>query len=139
VAIEVQVRYRKAKPHDQDVAIEAAMAATNAAFNARGETPVTKEQMIRTCAALIAFLGIPRAPAETTFCRKVALRNRKPLCQDRVMKQIRWINLYPPCDDLSGNHPWRTTSWHTRELADHYARPGRIACVRIEFKEGDGL
>lgn len=50
----------------------------------------------------------------------------------------RWINLYPPCD-TEGPHPWRTTSWISRELADAHAKPGRIACVEVAFAHGDGL
>lgn len=50
----------------------------------------------------------------------------------------RWVNFYPPAP-LGGEHPWRTTSWFTREDADRFARPGRIACVRVEFENGDGL
>lgn len=53
-------------------------------------------------------------------------------------KKVRWINLYPPCDTTS-EHPWRTTSWLTRELADRHAKPGRIACCRVAFNDGDGL
>ncbi len=52
---------------------------------------------------------------------------------------IRWVNFYPPCDYISGGHPWRTTSWHTRGDADRHAREGRVACVMVEFELGDGL
>jgi phosphoribosylformylglycinamidine cyclo-ligase len=51
----------------------------------------------------------------------------------------RWINLYPPCDSTTETHPWRTTSWITREFADAHANPGRIACLHVEFEEGAGL
>jgi hypothetical protein len=44
-------------------------------------------------------------------------------------KHVRWINLYNPI----GFH-------QTRESADYADRAGRrIACLRIEFEEGDGL
>lgn len=54
------------------------------------------------------------------------------------MKHIRWVNFYPPAE-LYGMHPWRTTSWFTRELADEKAKRGRLACVKVEFSDGDGL
>lgn len=53
------------------------------------------------------------------------------------MKHVRWVNFYPPSD---GNmRMWDTTSWITRDLADQYSRKGRLACVRVEFSDGDGL
>jgi len=44
-----------------------------------------------------------------------------------------WINIYPVC---SGCSP---SGHRTRERADEYARPNRIACVRVEYEEGEGL
>lgn len=38
-----------------------------------------------------------------------------------------WVNIYP------------TTGNATREQADHYATPSRIACIPVEFTEGEGL
>lgn len=57
------------------------------------------------------------------------------------MKRIRWVNFYPPAElyGRNGMHPWRTTSWFTRELADENAERGRLACVKVEFSDGDGL
>lgn len=52
---------------------------------------------------------------------------------------IRFVNFYPPCDDTTSAHPWRTTSWDTQELADRNAQPGRIACIMVEFEPGQGL
>jgi hypothetical protein len=52
---------------------------------------------------------------------------------------IRWVNFYPPCDDTTGAHPWRTTSWLTKELANQHANPGRLACIGVAFAEGEGL
>lgn len=58
----------------------------------------------------------------------------------KAMKHTRYVNFYPPCDaDEHTTHPWRTTSWVTRALADRNARRGRLACVCIEFEDGDGL
>ena len=51
----------------------------------------------------------------------------------------RWVNFYPPCENCGPDYPWHTTSWNTRELADKNAKHGRIACVEVEFKIGDGL
>lgn len=42
-------------------------------------------------------------------------------------KQFVWINLYPSMDH------------HTKELADKNAGDNRIACIRVEFEEGEGL
>lgn len=52
------------------------------------------------------------------------------------MKIVRYVNFYPPCDDTQSQHPWRTTSWHTEELAEENARPGRLTArpVRVEFE-----
>lgn len=45
-----------------------------------------------------------------------------------------WVNVYRRTDgDLS------FVVKHTRKMADVHASPGRIACVHVEFKEGDGL
>ena len=41
-----------------------------------------------------------------------------------------WVNIYP--DGIPRAH-------RTRELADKYAGPNRIACVRVEYEEGEGL
>jgi hypothetical protein len=51
----------------------------------------------------------------------------------------RWVNFYPPCDQTRHGHPWRTTSWVSRAFADQNAEPGRLACVEVEFKAGDGI
>ncbi len=55
------------------------------------------------------------------------------------MKQVRWVNFYPPSERHNDAYPWRTTSWITREIADQNAKRGRLACVRVEFRDGDGL
>ena len=41
-------------------------------------------------------------------------------------RHVRWVNVYP-------------TTHVTREEADERALPSRIACIRIEFEEGEGL
>lgn len=52
----------------------------------------------------------------------------------RRATQRRWVNFYPPCDDLYGHHPWRTTSWVSRELALKHVRAGCIApAVPVDF------
>lgn len=46
-------------------------------------------------------------------------------------KYVRWINMYP--DN-------RIVRWHkTKEHADKRTAHGRIACVKVEFEEGEGL
>lgn len=47
-------------------------------------------------------------------------------------KQVAWVNFY---HDFVGN---RGSAHTTREAADVW-RKGRIACVRVEFEEGEGL
>lgn len=42
-----------------------------------------------------------------------------------------WLNLHHP--DL------RVTKWDSRDEADKYDPESRIACLRIEFTEGEGL
>lgn len=73
--------------------------------------------------------------------------NRCPTCAwiygqhapDCSRTQTRWVNFYPPIDDMSAFHPWRTSSWVSKELADRNAKQGRLACVKVEFSEGEGL
>ena len=48
----------------------------------------------------------------------------------KPQKLKRWVNVYPN-DDIS--------AYETREEADRAADHRRIACVEIEFEEGDGL
>lgn len=56
---------------------------------------------------------------------------------DERTKRVRWVNFYPPSD---GNFDqWQTTSWITRVLADKNKQRGRLACVKVEFVDGDGL
>lgn len=44
-----------------------------------------------------------------------------------------WVNIY---SDGSRCSP---SAHRTRERADEYARHDRIACVRVEYEEGEGL
>lgn len=46
-------------------------------------------------------------------------------------KHVRWVNAY-----ASGS---ASVGYRTREDADLYAGRQRIACIRIEFEEGEGL
>lgn len=48
------------------------------------------------------------------------------LLTNAPQKHVKWVNVYP-------------TTHATREEADKRALPSRIACVRIEFEEGEGL
>lgn len=43
--------------------------------------------------------------------------------------ETRWINIYPDSSSL----------FKTKEEADEYAWENRIACLKVEFKKGDGL
>jgi len=49
-----------------------------------------------------------------------------------MTKQVAWVNFY---HDFVGN---RGSAHTTKEAADIW-RKGRIACVRVEFEEGEGL
>jgi len=46
-------------------------------------------------------------------------------------KSTFWINCY---SESSRNH-----CYDTKDTADFYASPGRIACIEITIEEGDGL
>lgn len=53
-------------------------------------------------------------------------------CLDLVnvpQKNVRYLNIYPAEMDVIRTHA-------TKELADSVAAIGRIACVRVEFEEG---
>ena len=45
-------------------------------------------------------------------------------------KHVRWVNVYSHGD-------W--SDYEDRESADRFATSTRIACIRIEFEEGEGL
>jgi hypothetical protein len=54
--------------------------------------------------------------------------------EEEAREHSLWLNIYPdmhPCGTLC-DHP-------TREAADASASCGRIACINIKFKEGEGL
>ena len=45
------------------------------------------------------------------------------------VKHVRWVNVYESyCE-----------AYKIREIADNLAERGRIACLRVEFEEGEGL
>ena len=46
-------------------------------------------------------------------------------------KHVRWVNLYPD-SNTSRDH-------QSRKSADDRAGPRRIACLKLEFTEGEGL
>ena len=48
-------------------------------------------------------------------------------------KVVRWVNVYP------GVQVWLEGVWNTKEDADRNSISNRIACIRIEFEEGEGL
>lgn len=47
-----------------------------------------------------------------------------------------WINVYIPG---YGENEAASTIWNTKEDADSAACEDRIACIQVEFKEGEGL
>lgn len=46
-------------------------------------------------------------------------------------KKVMWVNVYE--DGLGGNN------YLTKEMADRTCRTRRVACIRIEYEEGEGL
>lgn len=46
-------------------------------------------------------------------------------------KRVVWVNVYPYTDGAR--------CYETREKADRIASSDRIACIRVEFEEGEGL
>jgi hypothetical protein len=52
-----------------------------------------------------------------------------------------WIQLAPllaDADTLSG-HEWIGSAFTSREAADKFANKDRIACIEIEYADGEGL
>lgn len=49
-----------------------------------------------------------------------------------MTKQVMWVNFYRELRGATGS------AHATREAADTW-RKGRIACVKVEFEEGEGL
>lgn len=46
-------------------------------------------------------------------------------------KHVRWVNVYEPTRV--------TPLYESKQEADTFAAPERLACIRIEFEEGEGL
>lgn len=55
------------------------------------------------------------------------------LIQAPPPKHKRWVNVYPKDSHVI------STAHESREYADEYAHESRIACIEIEFAEGEGL
>jgi len=55
-------------------------------------------------------------------------RSPSDLISEIKPKRVVWMNVYQECCTSYG--------FSTREEADDYAGDGRIACVRVEFEEG---
>jgi hypothetical protein len=49
-------------------------------------------------------------------------------------KIVRWLNLYG-----NSENPVAGGFYDSKFEADQFAEPSRIACIRIEFEEGEGL
>lgn len=50
-------------------------------------------------------------------------------------RHVRWVNVYRGLD----GRMWGASLCVSREMADAHADCNRIACLRIEFEEGQGL
>lgn len=50
-------------------------------------------------------------------------------------KKVRWINVY---ESENGHGTW-VSIWSSKELADQKAALSRVACIRVEYEEGEGL
>lgn len=46
-------------------------------------------------------------------------------------KQVRWVNIYPD--------GWLSESYDSQEKARRHSSLSRVACIRVEFEEGEGL
>ncbi len=69
----------------------------------------------------------PLTIADFPLCR--ALSAPAPKVEPR--RFVRWFNVYPDGQVLFGRG-----GHHTKALADNFAGLGRIACIRVEFTEG---
>jgi len=49
-------------------------------------------------------------------------------------KIVKWVNIYGTID-----HPVPGNFYDSKEKADREAMSSRIACIRIEFEDGEGL
>ena len=81
-------------------------------------------------------LGVPRDDApkslgELLRDKIAAMRDEPPREDPEKPEHSVWINVYP------GNG--YATLYYTREAAGDAASSGRIACINITFKEGEGL
>ena len=52
-------------------------------------------------------------------------------CRKAPVRHKRWVNIY--------HNPSAYCPYLTKEAADKKAAPTRIACIEIEFEEGEGL
>lgn len=57
-------------------------------------------------------------------------------CEELPKVYTQWINLYRLDDDFMRTGRY---TYHSKKDADDMAKPDRVACVCVTFKEGDGL
>jgi len=67
----------------------------------------------------------------TTECGRRVQSAINPVLTMAPKKQAYWINVYPLA--------FGAERFETKDQADRGCGPNRIACVRVEFEEGDGL
>lgn len=73
----------------------------------------------------------PKSLGELLRDKIAAMRDEPPREDPEKPEHSGWINVYP------GNG--YATLYYTREAAEESASSGRIACINITFKEGEGL
>lgn len=95
-----------------------------------GELNVKQGNPYKKVVAVISEYGTHE---RAIICRSDGVAQRKgPRITNVPRKHVRWVNMYDYRDGISG-------LYSSREAADRGAIESRIACIRIEFEEGEGL
>lgn len=55
---------------------------------------------------------------------------------DQSVKTVMWLNVYPTTGFYESFFKYGAYPYPSREVADRAAADGRIACIRVEFEEG---
>jgi hypothetical protein len=93
--------------------------------NAKGDYPIVA--LVTTCDGITEFTRFFKLSGESQTSSVMRIYNAPA----PKRKFVRWVNMYEGTDNFK-----------TRENADDDAQSfgdKRIACVRVEFEEGDGL
>ena len=55
---------------------------------------------------------------------------------EQPTKIVMWLNVYPTTGFYESFFKYGVYPYASREAADEHAAGGRIACIRVEFEEG---